>query len=169
MNRLCLLAVAALCAAVASGEPSTLDGEAFELDGEASTLLLDSNGYVASLHEKSTGRELLAKPTPFARLRTEDGRSHFSCDLDFTGKNRFVCTFKDGAGAAEFSVAPFPGGWTFEVVRLDAPGAHSLAFARVTPACAKWKGPWGPPGVSAGWNPAWKMPWQMKKTATRNG
>lgn len=140
MNRLCLLAVAALCAAVASGEPSTLDGEAFELDGEASTLLLDANGCVTWLREKATGRELLADLTPFARLRTEDGRSHFSCDIDFTGKNRFVCTFKDGVGTAEFSVTPFPGGWTFEVVRLDAPGAHSLAFARVTPACAKWKG-----------------------------
>ena len=140
MNRSCLLAVAALCAAVASGEPSTLDGEAFELDGEAFTLLLDANGCVTWLREKATGRELLAKLTPFARLRTEDGRSHFSCDIDFTGKNRFVCTFKDGVGTAEFSVTPFLGGWTFEVVRLDAPSAHSLAFARVTPACAKWKG-----------------------------
>ena len=139
MKRQCLLAVAALCAVATYGE-TCARAAAFALDGEVASLSLDAGGCVFSLREKATGRELVDKPTPFARVLMEDGSTRLPDRLFRTGRDSFACTFQKGAGKAEFSAAPFPGGWTFTVEGFDAPGARTLAFARVAPSCAKWKG-----------------------------
>ena len=110
------------------------------LDGDASSLTLDSTGNIASIREKATGRELVSEPTPFARIEMENGSVRLARRITRAGEGRFVCTFQSGAGTAAFAVKPFPGGWTFTVEGLDVPGARTLAFARVTPSCAKWKG-----------------------------
>ena len=110
------------------------------LDGDASTLTLDSIGNIISIREKATGRELVSEPTAFARIEMENGSVRLARRIERAGEGRFVCTFQSGAGTAEFSVKPFPGGWIFTVESLDVPGARTLAFARVTPSCAKWKG-----------------------------
>ena len=110
------------------------------LDGDASSLTLDSTGNIASIREKATGRELVSEPTPFARIEMENGSVRLARRIERAGEGRFICTFQSGAGTAAFAVKPFPGGWTFTVESLDVPGARTLAFARVTPSCTKWKG-----------------------------
>ena len=119
---------------------STAGSPVLTLDGADSSLTLDSTGAISSLRERATGRELAAEPTPFARVLLESGRELRPFRLERRGADRFVCLFPFRTGTAEFSVKPFPGGWTFTVESLDVQGARTLAFARVTPSCAKWKG-----------------------------
>ena len=119
---------------------STAGVPVMTFDGAESSLTLDSTGCISSLREKATGRELVAEPTPFVRVQLEGGRELRPLRLEGRGADRFVCIFPSRKGTAEFSVKPFPGGWTFTVESLDVPGARMLAFVRVTPSCAKWKG-----------------------------
>ena len=119
---------------------STAGVPVMTFDGAASSLTLDSKGCISSLREKATGRELVSEPTPFMQVQLENGRVLTPFRLEQRGADRFACVFPFGKGVVEYAVSPFPGGWTFTVSTFDVPGARMLAFARVTPSCAKWKG-----------------------------
>ncbi len=127
-------------AGAAERHVSTAGVPVMTFDGAASSLTLDSAGNIASLREKATGRELVAEPTPFLQVQLENGRTLNPVRLERQDEGRFICVFPFGRGSAAFAVTPFPGGWTFTVESLDVPGARTLAFARVAPSCAKWKG-----------------------------
>ena len=100
------------------------------------TLDMDGGGRIASIRERATGRELVAKPCPGVMALAKDGReirpTSFSRDGDslvwrFTG------------GEAAFSVKPFDGGWRFTLDRADVPDASGY-MVRLFPVLHRYVG-----------------------------
>ena len=107
---------------------------------KSTTLVLDSAGCISSLREQATGRELVMRPTPFLRVAFANGRNLPCRRLEKLSETRFRCSFPGQVGDAEFSVAPFAGGWMFTLDRWAVKDAATVEFAGVCPACDKWKG-----------------------------
>ena len=109
------------------------------LDGDVATITFDTQGCVASIREKATGRELVTNVTPFVEVLLADGRRIGPRRLVRRGDGRFAFLFgKDGE--AEISVARFDGGWIFTVERCTVKDVKTFELCRVKPACRTWVG-----------------------------
>ena len=106
-------------------------------DGRHVTMEFAADGCLASLREKATGRELVARRTPFVAVRKTDGTMVWPKALSVDG-NRL--TFAFASGEAVLKLTPFDGGWTVETVAMSVPDAEVFAFGRVACACAEQRG-----------------------------
>lgn len=125
-----LLALPALCSA--AGEIS--------LSCDLAVMTLDASGRIVSLTERGSGRELLAKPTPFVGMgETATGRYTGS---NFCEKNGELLRFRfpENGGEVTLKAGTFAGGFTFTVADVSAPKAKALYIGRVAPAPRKWFG-----------------------------
>ena len=99
----------------------------------------DGAGRLVSMREKATGRELVARPVPFAAFAPKGGREIAATEMARRSDGRLAFKFGD-AGEAVFSVEPFDGGWTFKVESVTPADGGDLVFGRVRPVCAKYVG-----------------------------
>ena len=116
------------------------------LEGDFATLTFDTLGCVASIREKTTGRELVTNVTPFVEMVVggplSPNLAAAPCRprrLERRGEGRFAFLFGK-AGEIEISVSRFAGGWIFTVERCTVKGVRQIDLCRVKPACQKWVG-----------------------------
>jgi hypothetical protein len=132
---LAFLFPAAFCAGQTQG-----DGFAAEIDGGYAVLRMDESARIVSIREKATGRELVAKPSPFLRATFEGGAAAESSSLRPSGKGGYEARFGKREGSVAFDVEPYFGGWTFRIRKVTLEGVKSLQAGRIVPACGKYVG-----------------------------
>ncbi len=103
-------------------------------------LTFDAKGFVTSIRERATARELLMKPGPMLAAKLADGRQVVSDGLKTRADGRFVFTLSHEAGAAVFKISPFEGGWSFTVEELAIPEVEYLVFCDLNVVCQQWVG-----------------------------
>ena len=110
------------------------------LTNEFVEVSFDAKGCVASIREKSTGRELVGRKVPFMAMRLSDGTEIAPESLRSERNRRLNFTFPDGRGECVMDVTPFDGGWTFKTAKVAIDGAADLTLGRIVPSCGKAKG-----------------------------
>jgi len=100
--------------------------------------VFDGVGCLSSLRETASGRELVGTKVPFMTVTRADGTivAPVACVGEGTAGLRFV--FPDGE--CRLTVAPFPGGWTFQTVSMSVKDCVTLTLGRILPSCDKEKG-----------------------------
>jgi len=113
---------------------------AVEIDGGYAVLRMDESARIISIREKATGRELVAKQSPFLRATFEGGAEVESSSLRPSGKGGYEARFGKREGSVAFDVEPYFGGWTFRIRKVTLEGVKSLQAGRIVPACGKYVG-----------------------------
>jgi len=108
------------------------------LENEHVSISFGHKGEIASIRVKSTGRELVKKPVPFAVATLKDGKKAVPVGFRQTG-DRLGWSFEGGGGLL-LKVVPFDGGWTFESEKFTVKDAASVEYMRVVPVCSKYNG-----------------------------
>ena len=130
--------VKAAAAVVAAAVASWAFGEGFE--NSLVKVAFGDRGEIVSIRNAASGRELLKKPTPFAEVTLEDGKTKLVPEAFAPEGGRLAWSFP-GGGRLELSSEPFDGGWTFKIERFTVKGAKKLEAFRIgSLACDKWRG-----------------------------
>ena len=110
---------------------------AVEFSNDVVKLTFDGKGILSSIHEKSSGLELVGTRIPFVEVRDATNGVVSPVSMTFEG-GRLVFAFENGSCVLQ--VVPFEGGWTFECLSCDVPEAEKLVLAQVIPSCNARKG-----------------------------
>ena len=109
------------------------------ITNECAIFAFDGKGRITSIHERSSGRELLARPTPFIGIGLKN--------CGFLGADRMeirdgtmVFSIPGGRGEVVLHSKPFVSGCTFEITDFNVPMAQQLYVGRLASACNKWLG-----------------------------
>ena len=109
------------------------------ITNECAIFAFDGKGRITSIHERSSGRELLARPTPFIGIGLKN--------CGFLGADRMeirdgtmVFSIPGGRGEVVLRSKPFVSGCTFEITDFNVPMAQQLYVGRLAPSCNKWQG-----------------------------
>lgn len=126
--------LAAVCAAIA------VFGETV-LENDVGTMTFDDRGWVVSMKEKATGRELVKTPVSFVTTRdgTPANWEKNSVRMEKRGENRYAFVFGE-LGEAVLSVTPFAGGWTFRNESCTVKNCPEMEFCRLNPVCRTYDG-----------------------------
>ena len=110
----------------------------FSFTNDQAVLTFDGLGRAVSFRERASGRELLARPVPFAGagLTTLTG-GYVGSNRSELKDGRIVLGFPDGFGHAVLGVEPFAGGFSFTVKELVSEKAKTLFLCRLSPAPQK--------------------------------
>ncbi len=138
LRRAFSIALALLAAAGAHGVVAGTDVAVS--DSGYAVMRMDADSQVASIKEKGTGRELVARPAPFFHATFKDGAKVSSCGLRRTGDGLYEACFKGRNGGVTFTLAPFFGGWTFRIVKVSLDGLSKLRAGCLVPVCAQYTG-----------------------------
>ncbi|NLC81913.1 MAG: hypothetical protein GX748_12095, partial [Lentisphaerae bacterium] len=103
-------------------------------------LTFNAKGFVASIRERATSRELLSQPGPMLTAKLADGRRAVSDGVAARADGRFVFKLSQDVGEAVFRIIPFEGGWSFTVDELDLPEAEYLVLCDLNVTCRQWRG-----------------------------
>ena len=103
-------------------------------------LTFDSSGRISSLRERPSGRELVSNVVPFVRATLPDGRKAGVRRMEKLANGNLRFMFAHDAGKVDVAVAPFNGGWRFDVVDSTLPETKEFSFCHVYPSCARWRG-----------------------------
>lgn len=112
----------------------------FSFTNDHAVLTFDGLGRAVSLRERSTGRELLERPAPFAGAGVAATGGYVGSNRSELRDGRVHLGFPDGFGHVVLSVDAFAGGFTFTVDEFHSPKAKVLYLGRVNPSPKKWLG-----------------------------
>ena len=128
-------AMLALCAHGAGNVGASAAVARFEND--IASIAFDAKGYLASIREKPSGRELVAKKHPFVLLKTGD-REMNATVFEAAGER---LSWKFGTlGDIVLRIEPFDGGWTFVLDECTIPKPQKIWFGRISPTCTEFRG-----------------------------
>ena len=127
-RRFCLISLAVALALSAHG---------VTLDGDLVSLTFDDKGCLASIKEKTSGRELVARKRSFILLKSE-GRERDATSFS-AGNGRLAWKYA-GLGEIVLRVDPFDGGWTFTLAECTVPSPQKIMFGRISPVCTEFRG-----------------------------
>jgi len=110
------------------------------LPGPHAKLAFNERGFVTSIRENATGRELVEKPFPFVKVLM-DGRKSMdrATKLERRG-DRLVFSWPDGRGELVLSTRRFEGGWLFTTESFTVAKAETLSLGCFLPVCTKYLG-----------------------------
>jgi len=110
------------------------------LDNGNVRLTFDDRGWVTSMTEKPTGRELVRHAISFVTVRDKARWEKNAVRLEQRGANRYAWIFDKDLGEAVFTVTPFEGGWTFRNETCTVKDCPEMEFCRLDPVCRKYDG-----------------------------
>lgn len=102
------------------------------------TLSFDEAGRIASLKDRASGAELVAKAVPMVSVQT-GGRTLEPASFAF-GDGVLTYAFPEGKGELALRIIPFEGGWTFALERMTVENPQRITLGQVSPSCGKWVG-----------------------------
>ena len=108
-----------------------------DFENEHVAMTFDGTGRLASLREKTGGRELVARPLPFVEVRDGKGARIVPTGLSVDGDR---LRFSFPKGSCTLRLVPFKGGWTIETEAFDVPDAQRFVFGQVAPSCDRQMG-----------------------------
>ncbi|MCK5844890.1 MAG: hypothetical protein KAG97_09300, partial [Victivallales bacterium] len=103
-------------------------------------LTFNAKGFISSLKERATARELISQPQPMMTAKLLDGRQVISDGVETRADGRFVFKFSQDVGEAVFKICPFEGGWSFTVEELAIPEVQYIYFCKLAVNCRRWGG-----------------------------
>ena len=110
-------------------------------DGGCSVLSIDELGRIASLREKSSGRELVRQAEPMFAAKFSDGKVEVPRAATRRADGRLVYSgFGSREGEVVLSCEKFDGGWTFKIESVTLKGLSSIACGQVSPTCLTYCG-----------------------------
>jgi hypothetical protein len=120
-------------------EPKFAAPLAATFSNRRAALAIDTQGRIASLRTKATGRELLAAPTPLVSALLSDGRRLSARTVSRKG-DTLTFAFPRGLGSAVIDVDTRRDFFTFTVRSLTLTNAASLTFCNLSVAPATYCG-----------------------------
>ncbi len=114
-----------------------LSAHGVALDGDLAAVTFDDKGYLVSIKEKPSGRELVARKRSFVLLKSE-GRERDA--TSFSAENGRLAWKYSGLGEIVLRVDPFEGGWTFTLAECTVPSLQKIIFGRISPVCTEFRG-----------------------------
>ena len=110
------------------------------LPGPHARLAFNERGFVTSIRENATGRELVEKPFPFVKVLMDGRKSTDRATKLAQDGDRLTFSWPDGRGELVLRTCRFEGGWLFTTESFGITNATSLSMGCFLPVCTKYLG-----------------------------